>query len=116
MTGPAASHVWGMSPPPNEPLADKPRRSPRRLMMLALGPALIVLSPVVGLIPGPGGVIVLLAGVALTLQSSQVAKRVYVRAKRRWPALGHWSDKGLRRPSHFRRLRRKRERASPGGD
>jgi hypothetical protein len=43
-----------MSPPPNEPLADKPRRSPRRLMMLALGPALIVLSPVVGLIPGRG--------------------------------------------------------------
>jgi hypothetical protein len=44
-----------------------------------------------------------------------VAKRVYVRAKRRWPGLGHWSDKGLRRPSHFRRLRKKRgEAPSPG--
>jgi hypothetical protein len=84
----------------------------KRVFLLALGVALIVLSPVVGLLPGPGGVIVLLAGVALTLQSSQVAKRLYVRAKRRWPVLGHWSDKGLRRPSHFRRLRRKKEEAA----
>lgn len=88
------------------------RKSGKRLLMLALGPTLIVVSPVVGLIPGPGGLLVLLAGVALTLQSSQVAKRLYVRAKRRWPGLGHWSDKGLRRPSHFRRLRRKRDAAA----
>lgn len=91
----------------------KPARRPSRLLALALGPTLIVLSPAVGIIPGPGGLIVLLAGVALTLQSSQLAKRLYVRAKRRWPALGHWSDKGLRRPSHFRRLRRRREQESP---
>jgi hypothetical protein len=94
---------------------ERAKRTPKRLLMLALGPSLIVLSPVVGLIPGPGGLIVLLAGVAFTLQSSQVAKRVYVRAKRRWPGLGHWSDKGLRRPSHFRRLRRKKEEPA-GGD
>jgi Flp pilus assembly protein TadB len=88
------------------------RKPGKRLLMLALGPTLIVASPVVGLIPGPGGLLVLLAGVALTLQGSQVAKRLYVRAKRRWPSLGHWSDKGLRRPSRFRRLRRKRETAT----
>jgi hypothetical protein len=100
---------------PDDASNDKPPRSAKRLAMLALGPALIVLSPVVGLIPGPGGLLVLLAGVAITLQSSPVAKRVYVRAKRRWPGLGHWSDKGLRRPSHFRRLRKKRgEAPSPG--
>jgi hypothetical protein len=104
-----------MPSPPNDASKDKPPRTPKRLLMLALGPALIVLSPIVGLIPGPGGLIVLLAGVAITLQSSQVAKRVYVRAKRRWPGLGHWSDKGLRRPSHFRRLRRKKEEPA-GGD
>lgn len=98
-----------MPTPPEDASKDKPLRTPKRLMMLALGPSLIVLSPVVGLIPGPGGLLVLLAGVAITLQSSQVAKRLYVRAKRRWPGLGHWSDKGLRRPSHFRRLRRKKE-------
>jgi hypothetical protein len=81
----------------------------RHLAYLALGPALMILSPVVGLIPGPGGLIVFVAGLAITLQASHVAKRIYVRAKRRWPTLGHWSDKGLRRPSHFRRLRKRKE-------
>jgi hypothetical protein len=103
-----------MPTPPEDASNEKPLRTPKRLMMLALGPALIVLSPAVGLIPGPGGLLVLLAGVAITLQSSQVAKRLYVRAKRRWPGLGHWSDKGLRRPSHFRRLRRKKEELANG--
>lgn len=84
-------------------------RASKRFFRLALGPALIVLAPLVGLLPGPGGLLVLLAGIALTLQSSRAAKRLYVRAKRRWPALGHWSDKGLRRPSHFRRLRKRRD-------
>jgi len=83
----------------------------KRLFMLAVGPALIALSPVVGLVPGPGGLLVFVAGVALTLRASPTAKRIYVRAKRRWPKLGHWSDKGLRRPSHFRRLRRERNAA-----
>jgi hypothetical protein len=69
----------------------------------------MILSPVVGLIPGPGGIIVFAAGLAITLQASHAAKRVYVRAKRRWPRLGHYSDKGLRRPSHFRRLRKRKE-------
>ena len=85
--------------------------------MLAVGPALILVSPVVGLVPGPGGLLVFLAGVALTLRASHPAKRLYVRAKRRWPGLGHWSDKGLRRPSHFRRLRKARDarRATASG-
>ena len=78
----------------------------KRLLMLGVGPVLIVLAPFVGAIPGPGGVIVLIAGIALTLRGSRMAKRAYVRIKRRWPRVGHWSDKGLRRPSHFRRLRR----------
>jgi hypothetical protein len=103
-----------MPTPPEDACNDKPPRTAKRLLMLALGPALIVVSPIVGLIPGPGGLLVLLAGVAITLQSSQVAKRVYVRAKRRWPGLGHWSDKGLRRRSHFRRLRRKSEEPASG--
>ena len=81
----------------------------RHLAYLALGPALMILSPVVGLIPGPGGLIVFVAGLAITLQASHVAKRIYVRLKRRWPRVGHWSDKGLRRPSHFRRLRKRKE-------
>ena len=70
-----------MPTPPEDASKDKPLRTPKRLMMLALGPSLIVLSPVVGLIPGPGGLLVLLAGVAITLQSSQVAKRLLDRAR-----------------------------------
>jgi hypothetical protein len=81
----------------------------RRVCHLALGPILMLLSPAVGLIPGPGGLIVFIAGLAVTLQASHVAKRTYVRIKRRWPRVGHWSDKGLRRPSHFRRLRRRQQ-------
>lgn len=83
-----------------EPLGES-----KRLMMLGLGPALIIVAPFVGVIPGPGGVIVFIAGISLTLRSSRVAKRLYVRMKRRWPRVGHWSDKGLRRRSHFRRRR-----------
>jgi len=78
---------------------------------------LMLLAPVVGPVPGPGGLLVFAAGLALTLRNSALAKRVYVRTKRRWPGLGHWSDKGLRRPSHFRRLRKARDarRATASG-
>ena len=86
----------------------KPRSKRTRIVLLTFGPVLIILSPIVGAIPGPGGLIVFVAGLAMTLQGSQAAKRIYVRMKRRWPSIGHWSDKGLRRPSHFRRLRNKR--------
>jgi hypothetical protein len=85
------------------------RRDSKRLCLLTLGVILIVLSPVVGALPGPGGLLLLIAGLALTLKNSRAAKRLYVRIKRRWPGLGHWTDKGLRRPSHFRRLRRNEE-------
>jgi hypothetical protein len=81
----------------------------RRIGLLVLGVGLMLLAPFVGPIPGPGGLIVFAAGLALTLRNSAFAKRVYVRTKRRWPGLGHWSDKGLRRPSHFRRLRKAKE-------
>jgi len=70
--------------------------SARHALML-LGWALIVLSPVVGLIPGPGGVFVFAAGAALLLKTSIAAKRFYVRMGRRWPKLRRWTNKALRR-------------------
>jgi hypothetical protein len=78
-----------------------------RLCLLALGLLLILLSPVIGALPGPGGVLVLIAGLALTLRNSKWAKRRYVQFKKRWPRYGHWTDWGLRRKSHFRRKHRK---------
>ena len=82
-----------------------------RTSLFVLGVLLILLSPAVGALPGPGGVIVLAAGLALTLKYSEWAKRKYVRFKRRHPRKGAWADWGLRRPSARRReqLRKQRE-------
>ena len=88
-----------------------PRRHPAvRYGLLGLGWLLIALTPVVGPIPGPGGVIVLAAGLTLVLRNSRWAKRAFTRARRRWPRLGALADRGLRRPS----ARRRRERARRG--
>lgn len=64
---------------------------------MALGWLLIALTPLVGPIPGPGGIIVFAAGVTLLVRNSTWAKRVYVRVKRRWPKLGWAADKVMRR-------------------
>jgi len=55
---------------------------------MALGWVLIALTPLVGPIPGPGGIIVFAAGVTLLVRNSTWAKRRYVWTKRRWPKLG----------------------------
>jgi hypothetical protein len=77
-----------------------------RHMLFALGCLIILIAPLVGLLPGPGGVFVFAAGVGLLLEASIWAKRVYVRFKRRWPKAGAWADWGLRRQSPKRRLAR----------
>ena len=68
-----------------------------RLFLLGLGIVLIIAAPVVGLLPGPGGIIVLALGLALALKNSLWAKRRYIHLKRRWPSLGRWADRGLLR-------------------
>ena len=78
-----------------------------------LGCLLIVISPLVGAIPGPGGVFVFAAGLALVLQNSEWAKRQYVKFKRKHPNKGRWADWGMRRMSARRREDRlKREQAA----
>ena len=71
--------------------------------MLGLGLALLVLSPLVGAIPGPGGIIVAGIGLALVLKTSMWAKRRYVKFKRWKPKAGRWTDLALRRRSARRR-------------
>jgi len=73
---------------------------------MALGWLLIGLTPLVGPIPGPGGIIVFAAGLSLVLKYSGWAKRVYVRFKRKHPKKGEWADWGLRRRSYKRRRER----------
>ena len=71
--------------------------------LFGLGLLLMLLSPAVGLLPGPGGVIVFAAGLGLALKYSSWAKRQYAIFKRRHPNKGRWADWGLRRPSAKRR-------------
>ena len=68
-----------------------------------LGVLLILLSPVVGALPGPGGIFVFAFGLAMVLRTSRWARRRYVEFKRWQPKAGRWTDWGLRRGSAKRR-------------
>ena len=74
-----------------------------RTALVGIGFVLIALTPLVGPIPGPGGIIVFGAGLSLVLKYSGWAKRLYVRLKRKHPNKGDWADWSLRRQSAKRR-------------
>jgi len=84
--------------------------------LLGVGVILLIISPLVGAIPGPGGIIVAGVGLALILKTSMWAKRRYVHFKRWKPKAGRWTDWALRRPSHQRREAIRKARQSSGGD
>jgi len=84
--------------------------------LLAIGLALLVVAPLVGAIPGPGGVIVAGIGLALVLKTSMWAKRRYVRFKRWQPKAGRWTDWALRRPSAQRREANRKAAESGSGN
>jgi hypothetical protein len=71
--------------------------------ILVLGILLMIASIPVGALPGPGGIFVFAAGLALVLKTSMWAKRRYVDFKRKQPKIGRWADWGLRRRSARRR-------------
>lgn len=87
-----------------------------RQILFFAGFLLIIVSPLVGAIPGPGGVFVFAAGLALILQNSEWAKRLYVRFKRRHPNKGRWADWGLRRSSARRREARLKQTQTGAGN
>ena len=83
--------------------------------LFAIGMLLLVVSPVVGAIPGPGGIIVAEIGLALVLKTSAWAKRRYVLFKRWQPKAGRYADLALRRRSAKRReALRKAAESGPG--
>ncbi|HEU0044578.1 hypothetical protein [Sphingomonas sp.] len=88
-----------------------PRLPASRPLQLVLAVFLIVLAPVVGLLPGPGGVFVFAGGLVLLLRNSRWARRHFAKAKRRWPRIGALADKGLRRGSAQRRRAVEQERS-----
>ena len=91
------------------------RSTPVRTTLFMTGLLLLILSPLAGAIPGPGGIFVFAAGLALTLKNSDWAKRQYVRFKQRQPKAGRWMDWGLRRRSARRREALRKQRQALGG-
>lgn len=79
-----------------------------RPLLVGTGALLILLSPVVGIVPGPGGIFVFAAGLVLVLRGSARARRGWVVLKRRWPRLGAVADRTMRRRSALRRHARAR--------
>ena len=71
--------------------------------IFAVGVLLLMIAPLVGALPGPGGIIVAGIGLAMVLKTSMWARRRYVRFKRWQPKAGRWTDWALRRPSARRR-------------
>ena len=86
----------------------RPRNPLVRTGLTVLGALIILISPIIGAIPGPGGIFVFAAGLALMLQNSPGTRKLFVRIKRRWPRLGYFADLGLRRASALRRFERDR--------
>ena len=79
--------------------------------IFGVGVILMLLSPLAGAVPGPGGILVFALGLAMVLKTSMWAKRHYVRFKKKQPKAGRWIDWGLRRRSAKRReaLRKQQE-------
>jgi hypothetical protein len=94
------------------PVMSKARRNPLlRALLIVIGVLVMAVSPVVGVIPGPGGVFVFAAGLILVLRNSPWALAHFARLKRRCPRFGHYADMALRRRS----ARRRRERQARAG-
>ena len=86
--------------------------------IFVVGVLLMIASIPVGALPGPGGIFVFAAGLALVLKTSMWAKRRYVYFKRWQPKAGGWLDWGLRRRSFRRReaLRKERKAETPSSN
>jgi hypothetical protein len=80
--------------------------APMRLAQLVIGISFVLITPLIGVLPGPGGVVTFGIGLGLILRNSAWAKRRYVVFKRKQPKMGGWADWGLRRKSAKRRGQR----------
>lgn len=86
----------------------RPPHPAKRVGMLVLGIVLILVSPLLGALPGPGGIFVFAGGLVLVLRASRRARVHWARLKRRWPKTGHLVDRAMRRGSTRRRIERGR--------
>ncbi len=77
-----------------------------QILLLILGSMLILATPLVALLPGPGGMFTFAAGLALILRNSPWARRKFARVMRRYPRTSALIDRVLRRRSAKRRRAR----------
>ncbi len=85
-----------------------------RIGLLVLGVIFLIITPLLGPLPGPGGVFTFAIGAGLVLQNSVWARKRYVRFKKQQPKMGGWADWGLRRQSAKRRVERDKGQQSSG--
>ncbi len=76
------------------------RTAGARFLLSLLGVVLIIVSPIIGALPGPGFIIIFPIGLALVLQNSRWAKKRYVDFKRHYPRYGMFTDWVMRRRRH----------------
>jgi hypothetical protein len=103
-----ATHIIAMNW--KETFARLRRSVPVRIGLLILGMLFLLITPLVGPLPGPGGLITFAIGLGLILQNSIWARRRYVEFKKAQPKAGSWADWGLRRQSPKRRAERDKQR------
>jgi hypothetical protein len=82
--------------------------------MFGIGVVLMAVSPLLGALPGPGGIVVFGLGLGMVLKTSMWAKRHYVRFKKKQPKIARWTDWGLMRKSAKRREALRKERKAMG--
>ena len=95
---------------------DLGRTRTQRMVLLVVGSLLVIISPIVGAIPGPGGIIVFAAGFGMMLKASRWVKKQYAKFKLRHPKKGEWADFGLQRGSYKRRQARAKELAATNAE
>jgi hypothetical protein len=105
--GTRRAHVVGMTM--KDRLARLDTNPAARVGLFVTGVVLVIVSPVVGAIPGPGGIFVFAAGLTLMLRASHRVKKLYARVARRWPGHVGYVNWSLRRRSHQRRAERSRQ-------
>lgn len=81
-----------------------------RWAQIAAGVLLVIAAPIIGALPGPGGIFIFAGGMVLLLRNSAWVRRRWARAKRRWPKLGEIADITMRRASARRRRALRTER------
>lgn len=83
--------------PSGQVAGDTKKKFGMQQFWLFLGWLLIIISPLVGAVPGPGFIIIFPIGLALVLKNSLFAKRRYARLAKKYPEYGRWFNWALRR-------------------